>query len=63
MGTPIKVKLRERGTSLRGWALARGYEVRTVQNAVKRWEHRLDRAPHGGLSRRIMADLRQELEA
>lgn len=63
MSKPIKVKLRERGTSLRGWALARGYQVRTVQNAVQRWEHRQDRAPHGGLSRRIMADLHQDLEA
>lgn len=57
----IKAKLKERGKSLRGWALERGYPPRTVQLVVQRWGHRNER-PWGGVGRQIMADLRRELE-
>lgn len=57
----IKRALRTRGTSLSGWARTHGYEPRTVRLAVQRWAGRTDRTPHGGLSRRIMAQLTTEL--
>lgn len=58
----IKAKLKERGKSLRGWAIEHGYPPRTVQLVVQRWGQRSDRQPHGGIGRQIMADLRRELE-
>lgn len=58
----FKAKLKQRGKSLRGWALERGYRPGTAYMVVYRWEQRVDRAPHGGLARQIMADLRRELE-
>lgn len=58
----IKARLKERGKSLRGWALERGYQPRTVQLVVQRWGQRSDRKPHGGIGRQIMADLARELE-
>ena len=58
----IKVKLKESGKSLRGWAIARGYPPPTVYSVVRRWGQRTDRKPHGGIGRQIMADLRRELE-
>ena len=57
----IKAKLKERGKSLRGWAIERGYHPRTVSTVTQRWEQRTDRNPHGGIARQIMADLRREL--
>lgn len=57
----FKAKLRQRGTSLRRWALERGYPPRTAYIVVQRWGHRIDR-PLGGVGRQIMADLRRELE-
>jgi gp16 family phage-associated protein len=58
----FKAKLRKRGKSLQSWALANGYHPRTVSIVVQRWGDRTDRKPHGGISRKIMADLRHELE-
>ena len=57
----IRAKLKERGKTLRSWALERGYAPRTTYYAVRRWAHRADRQPLGGMSRQIMADLRREL--
>lgn len=57
-----KAKLREKGKSLRSWALAKGYPVRTVAVVVQRWGNRTDLVPHGGISRQIMAELRRELD-
>lgn len=54
----IKAKLKENGTSLRRWALENGYAPRTVHAVVRRWEHRADRQPHGGIARQIMVNLR-----
>jgi gp16 family phage-associated protein len=58
----IRTKLKERGKTLRAWALERGYVPRTAYDVVQRWGHRTDRKPLGGISRQIMADLRRELE-
>lgn len=57
----IRQALRDRGSSLNAWAKDRGYPVRTVYSCVETWAGRTDRAPHGGVSRSIMADLRAEL--
>ena len=53
--------LRDRGSSLNVWAEARGYAPRSAYHAVKTWGGRTDRAPVGGISRSIMADLRADL--
>jgi len=58
----IRAKLKERGKTLRTWALERGYAPRTAYYAVRRWAHRTDRQPLGGIGRQIMADLRRDLE-
>ena len=58
----IKEQLRKRGTSLRAWAITQGYPRTTVYSVVYRWAHRVDRVPHGGFGRKIMADLRRDLE-
>jgi len=52
-----------RGSSLRAWALAKGYQPGTVTAAVKRWAYRMDQTPHGGINRQIMADLKADLPA
>ena len=57
----IRAKLKEKGSNLKRWAEVRGYVPRTVQGVVRRWGHRTDRQPLGGLARKIMADLRREL--
>lgn len=57
----IRAKLKAKGSNLKRWAEARGYTPRTVQGVVRRWAHRTDRAPLGGLARQIMAELRREL--
>ena len=58
----IKARLRKCGKSLHAWALEQGYLPSTVYSVVRRWEHRTDRKPHGGIGRHIMADLRRELD-
>lgn len=58
----IRAKLKERGKTLRTWALERGYAPRTAYYVVRRWSHRTDRPPLGGMNRQILADLRRELE-
>lgn len=57
----IRQALKARRTSLNAWAKSRGYRVRTVYSAVETWAGRTDRAPHGGISQSIMADLRADL--
>lgn len=57
----IRDALRKRGTSLNAWAAAHDYRPRTVYDAVQIWGDRTDRAPLGGISRSIMADLRADL--
>lgn len=58
----IRVKLKEKGSNLTRWAKVRGYVPRTVQGVVRRWGHRTDRQPLGGLARQIMADLRKDFD-
>lgn len=62
MGKDLKSKLRARKLSLQKWALKHGYVPRTVHITAQRWWDRTDRAPHGGLARQIMADLRRDLD-
>jgi gp16 family phage-associated protein len=66
-GTPdtaagrIRAALREQGVSVAQWAQAHGYPASTVYDCLRTWAHRTDRAPHGGQSARIMAQLKAEL--
>lgn len=60
-GIDFKGKLREKGDSLRAFALRNGFMPRTVYVTVERWGNRTDRQPHGGFGRQIMALLRKEL--
>lgn len=55
--------LRERGSSGRLWAAARGYHWRTVYRVLEVWVGRTDRTPLGGIARQIVADLRADLGA
>lgn len=44
--------------SLVAWSKAYGYKQPTVVIVMKTWGLRTDRAPHGGISRAIVRDLR-----
>lgn len=46
----------ERGSSYRQWALARGYQPRTVSQAVNRWAGKND-LPRGRLTYRVLREL------
>lgn len=48
-------------TSFTAWAKAHGYKRQAVSAAVIAWGQRTDRAPHGGISRAVMRDLRQTI--
>lgn len=48
-------------TSFTAWATAHGYKRGSVSAAVRMWGERTDRAPHGGISRAVMRDLRQTI--
>lgn len=48
-------------TSFTAWAKAHGYKRGSVSAAVRTWGQRTDRAPHGGISRAVMRDLRQTI--
>lgn len=52
----IQAGLIENGSNFRQFALAHGYEPRTVTQVVKRWAGH-DALPRGRLSFRIMQDL------
>lgn len=47
--------------SFNAWAQAHGYKRGSVSAAVRTWGLRTDRAPHGGISRAVMRDLRSTL--
>lgn len=47
--------------SLAQWARDRGFRRSAVAMAIRRWGQRSDRRPHGGISRAIMAALREDL--
>ena len=58
----IRGKLQLLGwTSFTAWATAHGYKRGSVSAAVRTWGQRTDRAPHGGISRAVMRDLRQTI--
>lgn len=48
--------------SLNAWAKAHGYQRGTVSAVIHTWGQRTDRAPHGGISRAVLQDLRDTLE-
>lgn len=48
-------------TSFNAWAQAHGYKRGSVSAAVRTWGLRTDRAPHGGISRAVIRDLRTTL--
>lgn len=48
-------------TSVAAWARAHGYERLTAGVTIRNWCDRTDRSPHGGIARRVMADLRRTL--
>ncbi|MNP12880.1 hypothetical protein D3C76_1051340 [compost metagenome] len=56
----IRARLVEKGSSFRQFALAKGYEPRTVTQAVDRWAES-DSLPRGRLTFRILRDLSREL--
>lgn len=56
----IRARLVEKGSSLRQFALAHGYEPRTVTQAVDRYAES-DSLPRGRLTFRILRDLSREL--
>ncbi len=47
--------------SFDAWARAHGYKSGSVRAAVRTWGLRTDRAPHGGISRSVIRDLRTTL--
>lgn len=58
----VHARLIERGTNFRRWALAHGYEPRTVTQVVTRWAGK-NQQPRGRLSFRILRDLSKTLGA
>ncbi|THG81491.1 hypothetical protein E5198_12100 [Pseudomonas sp. A-1] len=56
----IRARLVEKGSSFRQFALAKGYEPRTVTQAVDRWADS-NSLPRGRLTFRILRDLSHEL--
>lgn len=47
--------------SFSAWGEAHGYKPGSVRAAIRTWGQRSDRAPHGGISRAVMRDLRTTL--
>ena len=47
--------------SFSAWGDAHGYKPGSVRAAIRTWGLRTDRAPHGGISRAVMRDLRATL--
>jgi hypothetical protein len=47
--------------SVDAWARAHGYERKMASYCVGTWGNRIDRHPHGGISRAVMHDLRVTL--
>lgn len=58
----VQARLVERGTNFRKFALAGGYEPRTVTQVVNRWAGR-KQLPRGRLSFRILQELSRVIEA
>jgi hypothetical protein len=47
--------------SVSAWAAAHGYERLMAAYCIRTWGNRVDRRPHGGIARALMADLRRTL--
>lgn len=65
LGTPLQVRARLMTLgwpSLAAWAKAHGHKPVTALSVLKIWGHRSDRAPHGGLSRVVVRDLRATMD-
>ena len=58
----IHARLIEQGTSFRQFALARGYDPRTVTQTAARWAGS-DTLPNGRIAFSIMRDLSQQVGA
>ena len=58
----IRARLIEQGLSFRQFALARGYDPRTVTQTVTRWAGS-DTLPNGRIAFSIMRDLSQQIGA
>lgn len=58
----VRARLVERGSSYRQWALARGYQPRTVSQAVNRWAGK-DSLPRGRLTYHVLRELSQFIDA
>lgn len=53
--------LAAQGTTLRAWAIGKGYQPGTAYAVARRWSYRIRTEPHGGIARALMADLRASL--
>ncbi len=65
LGEPLAVRARLMTLgwpNLTVWAHAHGHKPVTVYSVVKIWGQRSDRAPHGGLSRVVVRDLRATMD-
>ena len=56
----IRARLVERGTTLRGWAIARGYRPSTVAGVIDRWAGRTEK-PNGRIAFRILHEMSQDI--
>ena len=55
-----RARLVEQGSSLRAWAIANGFQPRTVAQALHRWAGK-NRPPRGLTTYRILNKLSQEI--
>lgn len=65
LGTPLAVRARIMTLgwpSLAAWAHAHGHKPGIVNVALRTWGQRSDRAPHGGLSCKVVQDLRVTMD-
>lgn len=56
----LKQILEEKKDNLHAFSKRHRYEYMTVRLVVERWWHRVDKKPHGGISRQILKKLRKE---
>ena len=53
--------LKANGTSVKDFSIRHGFSEDTVGVVIRRWWHRSDRKPHGGISKHILKTLRDEV--
>jgi hypothetical protein len=49
------------GKSVEAWALDKGMKPDTARRVLRRWAGRMDRRPHGGISRQVIGQLEGDL--